>query len=279
MDGSLASNLVIGLNFLFVNALLIVLINQILYGLEKTLKKDHYLRIKAQESDALKSAFLANISHEIRTPLNAILGFSGLVIDEYENNKEIKLYLNQIQNSGEQLLELIDNLISISIIQAGQVDVKFSEVSLSEIMNDCYFTASSLSKSELVSVSTSYDKDIKCKTDKVQLKQALANLIINALKFTESGEVIIGYKRQNHNILFFVKDSGPGIPNSARDDLFKRFYKIHNTEEIKAGAGLGLAITKGIVKSLQGRIWYDSEPGTGTTFYFTIPIEPVESQG
>ena len=276
-DSSIASNMVVGLNFALINTMLIVLINHLLLRLNNTLKKDRFLRKKAQESDSLKSTFLANISHEIRTPLNAIMGFSDLALDDYEGDDEINAYLNHIHKAGDQLLGIIDSLIRISIIESGQIEIIQSEVSLSKLLDECYQTTTTLPRSSKVKIFMQFDKEIICNTDKVQLQQALSNLIVNALKFTEEGEVSIGYTSQKDHVRFFVKDTGSGIPEDVKYDLFKRFYKIKNANAIKAGTGLGLAIAKGIVESLEGKIWYESKLGVGTTFYFTIPLHPIRN--
>ena len=234
---------------------------------------------KAEESDRLKSAFLANMSHEIRTPMNSILGFSSLLEMEECDADTRKDYLRYIQKSGEHLLSLINDIIDISKIEANQMSIRLSPCHVNRLMEDVYGMARSqvqLYKKEGLSlrmVNDSSVPDLILVTDEVRLKQILINLINNAIKFTEEGEVVFGYRlREDGVVQFFVKDTGIGIPEDKHTIIFSVFRQVEqNNTRNYGGAGLGLSITQSLVEKLGGRIWVMSEPGKGSRFYFTHP--------
>jgi len=235
----------------------------------------------AEESDRLKSAFLANMSHEIRTPLNAILGFSSFLNDPDLTRDEIAHYVDIITQSGENLLELINNIIDISKIDAGIVTLNIDPIDVKLLLRQLY----SIHYSRLVSLQKG-DVDLKIslpsyeivtQTDKLRLRQIVDNLLSNALKFTEKGTVEMGVEVRDKQVFFWVKDSGIGILERDFEKIFDRFQQADQPDEkLFGGTGLGLSIAKSCVELLKGRIWLESEWRKGTVFYFTIPYQPME---
>ncbi len=254
----------------------------------KTMEQDLIkAKEKAEESDKLKSAFLANMSHEIRTPMNAIIGFSQLLSEPDITPQEQSHYISLIQKSGGDLLELIDDIIDISKIEAGQLKVFKSDYFVETILTELYESNIEYLKT------TDSGKDISFKykrterlkkvvihTDIDKLKQVLRNLINNALKFTDFGLVEFGAEVKNDglnsSIQFYVRDTGIGMPNDKLDVIFESFRQLDVTsKKLYGGTGLGLAITKKIVELLGGNIWVNSTQGQGSTFYFTLPYNPI----
>jgi len=240
---------------------------------------------KAEESDRLKSAFLANMSHEIRTPMNAILGFAELLTfsDSSVSAEERISYIKLIHNSGNNLLHLIDDIIDISKIEAGQLKIKLKETNINTILKDTIQSYSEIKKQkgkeniELKLNNNAKTQNITIKCDPLRLHQIIINLIDNALKFTEDGFIEIGYQLQSKNfILFYVKDTGIGIEHNKKETIFNRFSKLEDDKtRVFRGAGLGLAISKSLVDLLGGEIWVESTPKVGSTFYFTIPYSTL----
>lgn len=242
---------------------------------------------KAEESNRLKTAFLANLSHEIRTPMNAIIGFSNLLLDE-EMPKEEKVKLNHLINDNSQnLLKLIDDVIDISKLQSGDIQFNKTECFLNKLLLDLYVSFSiQIENDAKKDVRLSMNKGSKIKdfsivTDPVRLKQILYNLIENAIKFTTKGFVEFGYTliEKENKIQFYVIDSGIGISNEKFDmiyDLFRQADESFTREY--GGTGIGLTIAKKIVDHLGGEIWVQSTPEQGTNIYFTLPHEIPESK-
>ena len=229
---------------------------------------------KAEESERLKTAFLQNMSHEIRTPMNAISGFSQLLNQPNLGMEKIDKYTSIIINSGNQLLSIVNNILTISAIETNQEKVNLEIVNLNEIINELHaiFKVQALNKNLLLTVRTSLnDKYANILTDKTKLNQILSNLIINAFKFTHKGNIDFGYKQEKDELVFFVADTGIGIKPSAQEKIFDRFMQADKTIQSEfGGAGLGLSISKGLASLLGGRIWLESEPGKGSTFYLAI---------
>lgn len=229
---------------------------------------------KAEESDRLKSAFLANMSHEIRTPMNGILGFAELLKEPELTGQQQNKYVEVIQESGERMLTIINDLVDISRIEAGQVEVNVAPFDLNRLMDSLYafFTPETQVKHIRLSYTKSVaDGEFIIKSDEPKVTQILTNLIKNAIKFTEEGHVSFGYKVHEGRVEFFVKDSGIGIHPDFKDDVFQRFKQATSLNSVyHAGAGLGLSISKAFVEMLGGQIGFDSEVGNGTRFYFTI---------
>ena len=235
---------------------------------------------KAEESERLKSAFLANMSHEIRTPMNAIIGFASFLKEPNKSPDDIKRYANVISTSGEHLLNLINDIIDISKIDAGQVEVNKAPVFLNRLMKELYnfFHSFLVSKSK-------YDIHLKldlptievvANTDEMRLRQILINVIGNATKFTERGVIEFGYRVEENALRFFISDTGIGISEEKREMVFERFRQAtDSTEKVFGGTGLGLSIAKACVDLLDGNIWFESKEGKGTKFFFTIAYEPI----
>ena len=233
---------------------------------------------KAEESDKLKTAFLQNMSHEIRTPLNGIIGFSKLLNNENISKTDIKEFTAIITQSGKRLLEIVNNVLDIARIQTGQVNIEQKPILIITMFTDLKSFFSQSTKAKNISLK-SHILEGKYKTiysDESKLFQIFTNLINNAVKFTKSGNIDFGYEIKDNDIQFYVKDSGIGIAKDMYDRIFDRFIQAEDSiVKNYEGAGLGLAICKGLVQLLGGRIWVESEINKGTTFFFTIPNMPV----
>jgi signal transduction histidine kinase len=248
---------------------------QILYDLEKSMKR-------AEESDRLKSAFLHNISHEIRTPLNAIVGFSAL-LSEYENDSEQrKKCIDTIILNTDHLLEIMNNIVEVSNIDADTIVINKESVNINSVLQGAYnrLTGKALEKNlSLILKTPNNNNEIKIRTDRFKLQQVLLNLIENAIKFTTEGRIEYGCMLNDNNVEFFVSDTGIGISEEHHNKIFNRFYQAENNySRIYEGAGLGLSISKAYVELLGGKIRVFSQPGKGSTFYFTLPYDNRESE-
>ena len=226
-------------------------------------------RIRAEESDRLKSAFLANMSHEIRTPLNAIVGFAKL-IGEVETEEEKQQFIDIIDVNSELLLQLINDILDISKIEAGTLEFRFRPMNLNDLCRSELEVHKPRVKPgvELVFEERVANVEIVC--DQNRLAQVISNLLNNAGKFTEEGEIRFGFDLKDGCVEFFVQDTGMGIPPEKARNIFDRFVKLN---DFVSGTGLGLAISKMIVEKLDGTIGVDSEPGKGTRFHFSIPVD------
>jgi signal transduction histidine kinase/CheY-like chemotaxis protein len=242
---------------------------------------------RAQQSDLLKSAFLANMSHEIRTPLNGILGFTRLLSDNSLSEQTRKDYLNIIDKRGRSLLQIINDIINISLIDSGQIEIKNITFNLNKLLFEIYSIFNSEEhdkKKDNVEIKLSLSlSDSRCNivSDPLRIEQILTNLLDNALKFTNRGIVEFGYYLGDQNqIVFFVKDTGIGIADSKRDKIFNRFNReTEGFAKNTSGTGLGLPICKGLVSLLRGNIWFDSKEFEGSAFYFSVPFIPADTEG
>ncbi|MFP4048235.1 MAG: transporter substrate-binding domain-containing protein, partial [Bacteroidales bacterium] len=237
---------------------------------------------KAEESDKLKSAFLANMSHEIRTPMNGVMGFAELLKRPQLDGEEKNHYIELIQKSGHRMLEIINNLFDISSIEAGQVEIHKGETNVNEILDELFLMFKPLAQEKKLSLTVYQDlpwKESLITTDGTKLSQILMNLINNALKYTKEGKIDFGYTLENEAMLFYVKDTGIGIPKKFHSSIFDRFVQgeLAIAREYE-GAGLGLSISKAYVEMLGGKIWVDSIPSQGSIFYFNIPYIPSEKK-
>ena len=240
---------------------------------------------KAEESDKLKSTFLANMSHEIRTPMNGIIGFAELLSKPSITEEKRKLYTNLIQTRSRDLLELINDIIDFSKIEAGQMNITLVDFNLESTIEEMYtFFSSKIKKMQKKNVEIRKSlppnsSDIYSVSDVVKIKQVLINLVENALKFTEEGYIEIGFKIEEEEIYFFVKDTGIGVPQDKQSLIFERFRQVdETTNRTYGGAGLGLAICKAYITMLNGQIGVNSESGKGSEFYFSIPYKPSKAK-
>ncbi len=235
---------------------------------------------KATESDHLKSAFLATMSHELRTPLNAIIGFSDL-IDEKMSVKTILEFCKIINTSGNHLLSIVEDLFDITLIESGEIKMVEDKVVLQSVMNNVHeIIKAEQQQTDKENIDFSLiippeRNDLIIKTDSSKLKQILINLLKNALKFTQEGHIKYGYsieKEQGRPVLkFYVEDTGIGIPKDKQEIIFEIFRQGEDSLSREyGGTGIGLSISKKLVELLGGKIWIESEKGTGSTFYFTI---------
>jgi len=232
---------------------------------------------KATESDRLKSAFLSNMSHEIRTPMNGILGFAGLLKDPDLTGEKQQKYIKIIEKSGERMLNIISEIIDISKIESGQMEVTYKDTNINKLIENIYnilkldADVKRLNLSFKISLLT---KETIIKTDSEKLYSILTNLVKNAIKYTDKGSIEFGFKKSGNYLEFYVKDTGIGIPLEKQMVIFERFIQADIADiQARQGAGLGLAIAKAFVELLGGKIWVESEEGKGSIFYFIIPFD------
>ena len=239
-------------------------------------------RYKAEESDRLKTAFLSNMSHEIRTPMNAIVGFSDLLSDEELTPEDRRDFIAQINQGADDLMRLIDDIIDIAKIEAGQVNVHIAECFLLDLFKELHLmfiqNLKRAGKDEVEMV-IRWDwpvSELAIYTDPFRLKQILVNLLGNAVKFTDKGTITLGIEEHPSGIRFYVSDTGIGIREEKQKVIFDRFMQGHETKtKLYGGTGLGLAISKNLTGILGGGIGLDSVSGEGATFWFILPRNEV----
>ncbi|MFH1119260.1 MAG: ATP-binding protein [Bacteroidota bacterium] len=239
---------------------------------------------KAQLSDKLKSAFLANLSHEIRTPMNGILGFATLLKEPGLSGAEQQEYIGIIEKSGARMLTIINDIVDISKIEAGLINIDMSETNVNDQIRDIFnfFKPEVQKKGIKLSVSTALpSNESVIFTDREKLYAILINLVKNAVKFTFSGGIEFGYTKKTGPgavmLEFFIRDTGIGIPADRQEAIFERFIQA-DLSEMSQGAGLGLSISKAYVEMLGGKIRVESSLGKGSVFYFTIPYKALISE-
>lgn len=252
---------------------------------ERTLELE-FAREKAEESERLKSGFLANMSHEIRTPMNAIIGFSSLLTEEEISKKEKEEYLNIINRSGLSLMQLIDDILDLSTMEAGKVELSLKSCNVNEILSQLYDIFSkrninSTKKNVTFTKKPLQGDELIIYSDPIRLSQILSNLLDNAFKFTEAGSIEYGCELfgmdRDKQIRFYVKDTGIGLTSEQAEKLFVRFSRITGSDKkLYRGTGLGLSICKNLVELLGGKIWVESEYNVGSVFYISIPFSPVK---
>ncbi|NWJ51233.1 MAG: hypothetical protein HXX14_10240 [Bacteroidetes bacterium] len=239
---------------------------------------------KAEESDKLKMAFLSNMSHEIRTPMNAIIGFSEMLEYPDITDEDKSDFIYQIRSNGKLLLNLINDILDLSKIEAGQLEITASEFDLNKILHDIYLnfenekTVKNKNEIAIILEKPTNTSTVIINSDEYRFKQILFNLMGNALKFTEKGSITLGYQIKNKCVELYVKDTGIGIPSDKLELVFQRFRQVDDSNtRTFGGAGLGLTITKNLVEAMGGKIWVESKEKTGSQFYFTIPLANSES--
>lgn len=282
---------VVFLSVVFLLMLLVILVLVKLFSKEKQIRKKEQLfnqeiRNKsielenalqlAEKSNQLKTAFLSNLSHEIRTPMNAIVGFSDLLVSN-SGDKKLEEYVTIIRASSSQLLSIINDIIEMSMIDTNQVFLHFGPMNVNLAINEvCSSFKVTMDQDSRVTLKQNLPpgQDIDIISDEVKFRQILSNLISNALKFTESGYVEVGYFLSGGFLEFYVKDTGIGIDPKHHEEIFERFWRVEHTDySLFRGLGIGLTLSRSFVKLMGGNIWLHSEPGKGSTFYFTIPFK------
>jgi signal transduction histidine kinase len=250
--------------------------------IEERRKQDNEIieaKKKAEESDKLKSAFLANMSHEIRTPMNSIIGFSELLTRENLDEEDKLSFISIIRESGQILLELIDDIIDLSRIESNQVALHKRDFNVNEMLSDLQicFSEQSLAfhKSHIELVLDKTDSEsLFLFSDCLRIKQIITYLLRNAYKFSDQGPIQFGCNKQNDELIFFVKDSGMGISKEQQEFIFDRFRQGENNLSRKfGGAGLGLSIARNLCSLLGGKIWLESKVNSGSIFYFSLKHE------
>jgi signal transduction histidine kinase len=240
--------------------------------------------VKSQElrkADKHKSEFLANMSHELRTPLNAILGYTELILDDIygEVPTRIREVIERLEKNGSHLLRLINDVLDISKIEAGQLELTLEEYAFQETVQTVLTSLEPLAAEKKLRLQTRIAPHLPYgKGDQQRIAQVLVNLIGNAIKFTEQGEIAVDIATADTRFLVKVSDTGPGLSDLEKDYIFSEFYQVdRRNSRSKGGSGLGLSIAKRIVELHGGAIWVESVPGKGSTFIFTLPIR-VEKQ-
>lgn len=241
--------------------------------------KNNYIKQykMAQRSDKLKSAFLANMSHEIRTPLNAIMGFTKLFTTRDLTKEKKEHYSRLITENSKYLMQLLSDILDISLIESGQLKTIFSSVNLTGFFNKIYENQKhillEMGKGEVQLLLNIPSEDKLIETDQIRLEQIMANLINNAIKFTSQGYIKFGYYLQDSELIFFVEDTGIGIKEEFQPEVFNRFVKNEDNLDLNflRGAGIGLSLTKELVKLLGGKIWFASAYQEGSTFFLSLP--------
>ncbi len=250
-------------------------ITERIYAEEEMLKAKE----RAEESDRLKSSFLANMSHEIRTPMNGILGFAELLKGTGISGEDRKDYIQIIEKSGVRMLNIINDIVDISKIESGLMEISLVETNINTQIEYIYnfFKPEVLSKGIDFSYKTFLPTNKSTlKTDREKVYAVLINLVKNAIKYTDVGSIEFGYTVKSNTIEFYVKDTGIGIPKNKLEAVFNRFIQVDISQKRAVqGAGLGLSISKSYVEMLGGTIWIESEEGKGSTFYFTIPYKVI----
>lgn len=247
--------------------------------LEQLLKEE---KVKTAKAEVLKNSFLANMSHEIRTPMNAIIGASELLRDDSLSKNERNEFTNILNSSSKELLDLFNRILELSQLESGSMNFQESELSIHTLFIRLYsIFGQNISESQknIILNFTEDLQEIKIFSDLEKLTKVLSYLLENAVKFTKKGEIDFGCAIQDrNNILFYVKDTGPGINKAEQEKIFKKFTQVDNSyTRIHSGAGLGLSLCKEIVSFLGGKLFIDSHPGQGSIFYFTIPLKYSES--
>jgi signal transduction histidine kinase len=240
-------------------------------------EKGRQLEVASQH----KSQFLANMSHELRTPLNAILGYTELILDNIYGDvpDKARATLERIQANGRHLLGLINDVLDLSKIEAGQLALSLADYSIKDVVHNVYGAVESLATSKKLALKVELPKELPpARGDERRLTQVLLNLVGNAIKFTDTGEVAIKVSIADDMLTVAVRDTGPGIANEDQAKIFEEFQQADSsTTKQKGGTGLGLAIAKRIIEMHGGRLWVESEVGTGATFLFALPVR-VERQ-
>lgn len=250
-------------------------LNSLNHLLQSTLTKYKQTKEDAEATEKLKSDLLTSISHEIRTPANAIARLSDLIIDSDCSNNQIKEYASDIKKQSDQLNDIVDNIIQFSILELGKAEINLSQQNFNLLVADTVgkFMPAARNKNITIEFKSDVADGTFIVTDKTKFETALSNLLDNAVKFTDRGGVEVAISSNTNEAIFSIRDTGCGIDPNIHEDIFKPFCKYDNPlGKNYSGAGLGLSITKRLVEIAQGKIWFDSTPGSGSVFYVSVPI-------
>jgi signal transduction histidine kinase len=241
--------------------------------------KGHQIEIASKH----KSQFLANMSHELRTPLNAILGYTELIMDDIygEVPEKIRDVLDRVQKSGHHLLSLINAVLDLSKIEAGQLTLSLNDYSIKEVVYTAMTSVESLAAEKQLKIAVELGPDLPIgRGDERRMAQVLLNLLGNAIKFTDAGEVRVRVTSSDGDFLVAVSDTGPGISDEDQAKIFEEFQQADSSStKQKGGTGLGLSIAKRIIEMHGGRIWVESSLGKGSTFWLTLPVHVGHQRG
>jgi signal transduction histidine kinase/CheY-like chemotaxis protein len=254
--------------------------NKLNYEKNKKLQQEQHdlieAKVKAEESDILKTAFLSNLSHEIRTPMNGIIGFTEMLLDDAPKEHEKKEYGDIVRKSSRQLLKIINNILDVSRIQTGQIELYKQTSGIKHNLQEIYNTYVPIAEEKGLKLTYHYEDqpEPRIETDHLRLRQIMEHLLDNALKFTPSGRVDFGYKTNGEQIEFFVKDTGIGIEDNHRRIVFDKFRQLDSSNNRSyGGTGIGLSIAFNLVKLLGGKMRISSNPPKGTAFIVTFPLD------
>ena len=230
-----------------------------------------------------KSQFLANMSHELRTPLNSILGYTELILDNIygDVSEKVRDVLTRLEKSGRHLLALINDVLDLSKIEAGQLTLSMSDYSMKDVVQTVFTAVESLAAEKDLALQATVSPELPLgRGDERRIAQVFLNLVGNAIKFTEAGEVRVEVSSTDGAFLVAVSDTGPGIAPADQELIFEEFQQVDSSiTRKKGGTGLGLSIAKRIIEMHGGRIWVESSPGRGSTFWFTLPVRVERHRG
>jgi signal transduction histidine kinase len=235
-----------------------------------------------ERADRLKTEFLSSMSHELRTPLHTIIGFSELLAEELKSplNDDQKRFIQHINRDSEHLLDLINEILDLSKIEAGRLELRRGTFNMAVAIEELLASIRPHSEANVIRIETCLDATITLNADPLRFRQILCNLVSNAIKFTpEGGRIYVDALRHDGFVEISVKDNGIGVPKDEHESIFEKFHQASETTRVvREGTGLGLAITKALVEQHGGDIWLESEPGKGSRFTFTIPLEATSVQ-
>lgn len=257
--------------------------NRMADSVEESFRRLEEARLKAEEASRQKSAFLATVSHELRTPLNGILGFAELLKSELDDpaQRECREYAGVIGQSGEHLLALVNEILDLAKIESGEMRFVPVPTPLASLLRECAEVHRITAEVKGVAFELRLDAGLpaEIRVDALRLRQILNNLLSNAAKFTEAGEIVVTVARTGDEIVFAIRDSGPGIPPESRETVFEKFKQLeHFSTRTHGGTGLGLALARQLAEGMGGRITLESTVGAGSTFTLRLPVQPLEER-
>lgn len=240
----------------------------------RVVKEAEEAKKHAEESDRLKSAFLANISHEIRTPMNGILGFSQLLLKSTKRSNVNRKYIETIFQSSKNLLSVLNSIIDFSMIESNNIEIKYAECNVNQMLQGLFRSYLPIAETKGLHLFLREDGGLIFNTDKRKLIQSLNCLLDNSMKFTHQGSIEFGFTNIKDQVQFYVKDTGMGIDFDEKESVFAMFVQGKKAIKYAAGGtGLGLTIAKAYIDKMGGQIWYESDPEIGTIFYFNLPLK------